>query len=254
MSDRFPETRNSAVLGAQSDDPASRARAFDVLVRAYFKPVYTYVRVRFRRDPDVAAELVQGFFARAFEKGRFKGFDPARAMFRTYLKGSLDLYAAEMARAEGRLKRGGGHIRVDLPFDGAERDLVASGALSEPATAASADALFDREWTRSLFSAALERLSELCITQEKTIYFDVFCKIVIDPELGPEDRRPSYAEVAEACGISTSDVTNYLSWSRRAFRGCLVERLREITANEDELREEARALGLGDVTVATNAR
>jgi len=247
MSDRFPETRTSAVLGAQSDDPASRARAFDVLVRAYFKPVYTYVRVRLRRDPDAAAELVQGFFARAFEKGRFKGFDPSRAMFRTYLKGSLDLYTAELARAEGRLKRGGGHVRVDLPFDGAEQDLVASGALNEPASSASADAIFDREWTRSLFASALERLEARCAEEQKAQYFEVFRRYVIEPELASRETPPSYAEVATACGLSVSDVTNYLSWSRRAFRVCLVDRLREITANEEELREEARSLGLGDV-------
>jgi RNA polymerase sigma factor (sigma-70 family) len=250
MSDRFPETRTSAVLGAQSDDPTSRARAFDVLVRAYFKPVYTYVRVRLRRDPDAAAELVQGFFARAFEKGGFKGFDPSRAMFRTYLKGSLDLYTAERARAAGRLKRGGGHIRADLPFEGAEQELIDSGALDEPASSASADAIFDREWTRNLFASALERLEERCVNAKKGQYFDVFRRYVIDPELASRDAPPSYAEVAADCGLSVSDVTNYLSWSRRAFRVCIVDRLREITANEDELREEARALGLGDVAMS----
>jgi hypothetical protein len=73
---------------------------------------------------------------------------------------------------------------------------------------------------------------------------------VIDPELASRDAPPSYAEVAADCGLSVSDVTNYLSWSRRAFRVCIVDRLREITANEDELREEARALGLGDVAMS----
>jgi RNA polymerase sigma factor (sigma-70 family) len=249
MDRRFPETRISAVLGVASDDPASRARAFDVLVRAYFKPVYSYVRVRHRRDPDAASELVQDFFARAFEKGHFRGFDPSRARFRTYLKGSLDHFAAQATRAEGRLKRGAGLAHVDLPFEGAERDLAASGALGAPLDPASADTLFEREWTRSLFAWALDALEALAASQGKPTYFDVFRRYLIEPELGTRDSKPSYAEVAQACGISVSDVTNYLSWARRAFRACLLGRLREITANEAELRDEARALGLGELGV-----
>ncbi len=167
------------------------------------------MRLRFRRDPDDAAELVQGFFARAFEKGRFKGFDPARARFRTYLKGSLDLYTAEVARAEGRLKRGGGQLRVDLPFDGAEQDLVASGALDSPASAASAEAIFDREWTRSLFASALERLHARCVAEGKAKYFDTFRRYAIEPELSA--REGASRPARRSCSASASPRGSRLS-------------------------------------------
>lgn len=48
-----------------SENPAERARAFEVLVRAYWKPVYKYVRLKWRRDAEDAADVTQGFFARA---------------------------------------------------------------------------------------------------------------------------------------------------------------------------------------------
>src|SRR4051812_23301087 len=112
---RFPPTRRSAVLAVGSDDPAERARSFEILVRAYYKPAYKHLRLRFKKDAEEARDLVQGFFARAFEKRYFVDFDPARARFRTYLKVCLDRYAMEQARSEKRLKRGG-DARLGVDF------------------------------------------------------------------------------------------------------------------------------------------
>src|SRR4051812_17743931 len=92
---RFPPTRHSAVRAVAGSDPAERARAFDVLVRAYYKPVYKHLRLRFRKDAEDARDLTQGFFTRAFERRFFDDFDPVRARFRTYLKVCLDRYAME---------------------------------------------------------------------------------------------------------------------------------------------------------------
>lgn len=64
----FPSTRVSVVRSAGSDDREQRARAFDPLVAAYWKPVYKYLRVRWRAGEADAEDLTQGFFARALEK------------------------------------------------------------------------------------------------------------------------------------------------------------------------------------------
>jgi len=249
---RFPLTRPSAIGGVASDDPKERARAFDILVRAYWKPVYKHVRIKWRRPVEDARDVTQGFFARTFEKRQLVGYDPARARFRTYLKGSLDHYVAELARNASRQKRGGGALRVSLDFDVAEDELVRSGAVASalaggPAADARADACFDHEWTRSLFDAALLALEARCHADGKAIYFEVFRRYVVEPTLSggvrgaPEQGRPSYASVAAACGIAVTDVTNYLSWTRRELRLCVLEELREITADETEFKEEARA-------------
>ena len=47
---------------------------------------------------------------------------------------------------------------------------------------------------------------------------------------------------AKACGIAATDVTNYLAWARKELRTCVLVRLREITHDEDEFKEEARAV------------
>lgn len=64
---RFPETRRSAVIAARSDDVAERRRALDLLIRAYWKPVYKYIRIRWNKSSDEAQDLTQEFFARLIE-------------------------------------------------------------------------------------------------------------------------------------------------------------------------------------------
>ena len=60
-------------------------------------------------------------------------------------------------------------------------------------------------------------------------------------------RRATAEELAQELGVSVTDVTNYLSFARREFRRTVLEKLREITASEEEYRMEARAvLGVGD--------
>ena len=53
---RFPSTRRSAVLGTRSADPSERARSLDSLSAAYWKPVHTYVRARWRKSVEDAKD------------------------------------------------------------------------------------------------------------------------------------------------------------------------------------------------------
>lgn len=241
----FPPTRRSAVIALGSDDPAERARAFELLVRVYWRPAYKHVRVKWRRDADDAADLVQAFFARALEKHPFASYDATRARFRTYLKGSLDKFVLEAGRSDSRQKRGGGAFRMSLDFDVAEEELASSGALSSSLDAPSLDTYFEQEWTRQLFASAVEALEASTAREGKAVYFEVFRRYVLEPEMAGSE-RVSYADVARACGISVTDVTNYLSWTKRELRARVVDALRELTTNEAELEEEIRnVLGAG---------
>ena len=164
FSGRFPPTRPSAIASVGSDDPAARARSFDVIVRAYTKPTYKHVRFRWNRSPEDARDLVQGFFARAFENRWFRAYDPTKARFRTYLKTCLDRFAMDAARDAARMKRGGdGAMRFALDFDAAEDELQRLG----PPNAHDVEAYFDAEWTRSLLAAAVDELRAITATEEE---------------------------------------------------------------------------------------
>ena len=61
-------------------------------------------------------------------------------------------------------------------------------------------------------------------------------------ELQAESAKASYADVAASLGISVTDVTNYLFVARRELRRIVLSALRDLTANDEEFREEAKAL------------
>ena len=65
----FPATRYSAIVRLRADDEGERRLAWDALVSAYWRPVYKYLRARWRLPAEHAEDLTQEFFARAFEQG-----------------------------------------------------------------------------------------------------------------------------------------------------------------------------------------
>ena len=94
----FPATRHSVVRDLGSADPQARAAAYEALARTYWRPVYTYIRLRWRRDPDEAQDLAQEFFTRAFEREYLARYDPAKARFRTFVRTCLDGFLANETR------------------------------------------------------------------------------------------------------------------------------------------------------------
>lgn len=231
----FPTTHRSAVVAVGSDDPAERARSFEILVRAYWKPVYKHVRLRFRRSAEEAEDLTQGFFARSFEQRYFSGYDPGRALFRTYLKTCLDRFVLKEAESDRRQKRGGGAVILSLDFASAEREVEQA----EPPAKDTIEGYFDHEWTRNLLATAVDALREACVASGKEKHFRVFERYVLEDDPAG---RPSYAALAAELEIQTTDVTNYLAFARRELRRLVLEELREITATEEEFRAEATAV------------
>lgn len=231
----FPSTHRSAVLAVGSDDPAERARSFEALVVAYWKPVYKHVRLRFRRSAEEASDLTQGFFTQALEQRTFAAYDPTRAMFRTYLRVCLERFVAKEHASQTRQKRGGKAALESLDFEAAEREIAAAA----PPSAANIEATFDREWTRCLLAAAVDALRAACEARGKSLQFRVFERYVLDDDPAA---RPSYAALGEELGLKVTDVTNYLAFARREFRRIVLEKLRELTATEEEFRAEARAV------------
>jgi len=233
---RFPITHHSAVQAARSEDPAERALGFELLLAAYWKPAYKYIRIRWRKSNEDAKDLTQGFFARALEKGFFGEYDPAKASFRTFLRVCLDGFVANEIKAAGRAKRGGGLLSVSLDFDQAARELD----LQPAAEGVSIEDYFYREWARRLFELAVETLRADLEARGKRIHFELFARYDL-ADTGPGG-RPTYAELAVELGVSPTDVTNYLALARREFRKALLDRLRELTGDEREFRDEARRL------------
>jgi DNA-directed RNA polymerase specialized sigma24 family protein len=239
-SGKFPSTRWSAVLAARSDDPGDRSRALEAIAAAYWKPVYKYLRVRWGKSNEDAKDLTQDFFATLFAKGYLDDFDPAKARLRTFLRICADRFVANETKAGRRLKRGGGALHVSLDFDAAEAELErAKPPLEIASSEESIEGFLEKEFVRGLFGMAVEELRAFCAGRGKQVHFRLF--EIYDLEADGA-RPPSYAELAKEFKIAPTDVTNYLSSTRREFRRIALEKLREMTASEEEFRREARAL------------
>jgi len=234
-SSEFPKTRLSALVALGSEDPAVRRIGCETLVESYWKPIYKHLRIKWRRSPAEAEDLTQAFFAAVFEKRFFQNYDPAKARFRTYIRGSLDHFVQDEKKAASRLKRGGDASFVAIEVSSAESEL-------ELASDTDPEALFDLEWKRSLFASATEALRADCEARGKGRHFRVFEAYYLSGE-----EPPSYAQIAESLGIAVTDVTNSLSYARRQFRRFVIEKLRALCATDEELRLEAEMLGLPEL-------
>ena len=235
----FPPTRHSAIQRLRADDESERRLAWDALVTAYWRPVYKYLRARWRLPAEHAEDLTQEFFARAFEQRFLDDYDPAKARFRTWLRLGLDRLAGNEAKASQRLKRGGGVAMTSLDFVTAEGEVRER----EIADDSDLDAWFQQEFVRALFGRAVDAIERECHDAGRDDHFDLFkaCDLA---DLDAAE-RPSYKTLAEGRGWTVNDVTNRLAGVRRAFRGHVLRLLRDACASDEEFEAEARAL-LGD--------
>lgn len=232
----FPATRFSVVGRLRADDPDVRARALDAFATAYWVAVSRYIGFKWRLDADRAADLTQEFFARAIESQALSRFDPSRARFRTYVRLLVDGFVSNARKADGRLKRGGALEAVPL-----EETLPDGQVRShEPPVVDDHDEVFYREWVRALFEGAVDDLRAAAGARGREVPFEVFRRYDL-AELHDEV-QPTYAELAAALGITVATVTNHLAAMRRALRARVLERLREVTASDDEFAAEAKRL------------
>ncbi len=54
--------------------------------------------------------------------------------------------------------------------------------------------------------------------------------------------QPTHADLATMFGITVATVTNHLAAMRRALRARVLDRLRELTASDEEYEAEAKRL------------
>jgi len=230
----FPQTRISVVESLRNEDQSVRARGLNTLAAIYWGPVYTYIRLKWKADPQSAEDWTQDFFARALERDFFVQYDQSRARFRTWLRIGVDRLVANALESANRQKRGGGARAVPLDAPELERDL----ATRAPGPLPDDDELFRREVARALFSHAVEALRAECEANGKAVQWRVFQAYDIE---GPDqDVKPSYGTLAAEHGLPVTQVTNYLAAMRKRLRAVVLDRLRELSASDAEFRAEAR--------------
>lgn len=230
----FPATRPSLVARMASDDANERRLANADLVTAYWKPVYRVLRVHLRKSNEDAKDATQAFFAGAVERGFLADYDPARARFRTFVRLCLERFCANRDRAERAAKRGGGQAPLDLDFVAAEAEVRQLEPLADDTVAA----CFEREWRRVLITDAVERLAAECREHGRELRFALFRR----RDLDADGAIVSYEQLAAEHAIDVHKVTNELAAARRRFREIVLESLRHQSVDDDDFRDDLRAL------------
>ncbi len=107
----FATTHWSVVLLAGSAASEQADTALEHLCRAYWYPLYAYVR-RQGHDAHDSQDLTQDFFARFLERKHLRLADPGRGRFRTFLLCSLKHFLINEWEKSRAIKRGGAHTIV----------------------------------------------------------------------------------------------------------------------------------------------
>ncbi len=219
----FPSTCWSRIVGGEAADPD-----WNALAERYWRPVYGYLRRRWRQSNEDAKDAAQAFFVWMIESGLMAKANPGRGRFRGFVKTCLMNYMIDEARRQKSLKRGGGTVTRSVHFEDAE--LLPEIPVDE---SASPDDVLDLVWRRELVNAALQRLEEEFAQRGQEKYFAVFQEYFLSDATSLD-----YRALAERHDINTTQVSNYLRKAKLRYRALLRSAVKETVRSEDDLREE----------------
>jgi RNA polymerase sigma-70 factor (ECF subfamily) len=231
FADRFPTTHWSRVVAA-GDGAAPEARdALAELCRAYWYPLYAFVR-RKGHGPEDAQDLVQGFFASLLEHNGLATLDRDKGRFRSFLIAACSHYLCDEIDRRKARKRGGG--RVIISIDGLE----AEGRYeSEPAHELTAERLYQRRWATTLLERVLNSLEVEMHQAGKGRLLEA-----LRPALLGEAGRVPYARIAEELGLSEGAARAAAHRFRSRYRTLLHEEVARTVAGPEAVAEEVRDL------------
>ena len=197
---QFAATQWSLVLATRRDS-AERPEALQRLCRAYWLPIYSYIRRRGQTPAD-AEDLTQGFFASLLEGDFLERSDPAKGRFRGYLVAALRHFLADHFERAGAQKRGAGQTLIDWTVLDAESEFT---ALAQPQLDPSE--AYEKTWALTLLGRAMDQLEADQDAAGKTRVF-----AVLRPFLSATPTPGDYDAAALALGTSR---TNVAVWVHR---------------------------------------
>jgi len=218
------------VRQAAGDSPQATA-ALETLARAYWYPLYAYVR-RSGHNPHDAQDLTQAFFTRLLERGYLQLADRNQGRFRTFLLSSLKNFLINEWRRENREKRGGGHNVLSIDEETAETLFAKEGFVEQPP-----DSVYDRGWAATLLEHALRALrSEF----EQSGKLDLFERLKVF--VWGDKCALSYAEMATQLNMTEGAVRVSMHRVRQRYGELLRAEVAQTVSTPVEVNEELRYL------------
>jgi RNA polymerase sigma factor (sigma-70 family) len=226
----FPNTRWSVVVAARQQPSPESAEALENLCRAYWYPLYAYVR-RCGHSPHDAQDLTQEFFRRLLEKRWLDSADREKGRLRTFLIVALKKFMSKEWRRASAQRRGGGDAHA--PFDTA----FAETRFAADSHSLAPDETFDQQWALTLLELTVNRLRAEFNAAGKPGEFEAL-KSCLMAERGGID----YADVAKRLGVNEGAARVAVHRFRKRFREVYREELAQTLSESEDLNEELRHL------------
>jgi RNA polymerase sigma-70 factor (ECF subfamily) len=219
------------VLAAADTQSPQAKKALETLCRAYWYPLYAYVR---RKGYDVhsAQDLIQEFFARLLARNYLSVADRNRGKFRSFLLASLEHFLAREWTKGHAQKRGGGQAVLSL--DGADAE---NRYLLEPAHELTPDKIFDRRWATTLLDQAMSQLRRECLDSGKGELF-----ATVQSSLIGEKGDASYAEISLALNKSEGAIKVAVHRLRQRYGELVRAEIAQTVTTPEEVDEELNYL------------
>ena len=219
------------MLAAAKKESGSADAALERLCRAYWHPLYAYVRRR-GHYPEDAQDLTQEFFVSLLARRDLAQVHPRKGRFRTFLLACLDHFLANDWHKRRTLKRGGGQPLISLDLIEVEESLktdLASDLIPER--------LFDRRWAATVLEQAVAELHRELVAQGKEAIFDELNIFLSEPA-----GLDGYDAVAARLGMTPGAVATSVHRLRQRYREVVRAILAHTVTTPLELEEEMRYL------------
>lgn len=227
----FDTTHWSVVLTAADADSPRAAEALAQLCRAYWYPLYAFVR-RDGHDAEAARDLTQEFFARLLEKDYLQRAAPDKGRFRSFLLVALKRFLVNEWHKEQTLKRGGDQTFIALDAATAEERYAL-----EPSDDITPDRIYEQRWAHALLDQVLACLRHETVANGKEAQFDL-----LQPFLFGETGSMPQAQIGARLGLSQSAVKSAVHRLRERYRELLRREVSRMLANSAEVEDELRHL------------
>lgn len=223
----FPVTHWSLVQTVQGENAEEAARALEELCRAYWYPIYAFLRRSGRNAPD-AEDLTQEFFQTLVTGDALHSARRDAGKLRSYLLAVLKRVISDHNRHVRAQKRGG--TRTQVSFDAMQ---ASERYALEPEAPRDPEWLFTHAWAQDLIAGVREKLRAAYQVIGREGVFDVLL-----PFLMWDNEPPSHREIATQIGSSEASSRILIHRLRTKFRDLLRNEVSLTVLTPQEIPEE----------------
>ena len=226
-SPHFPTTHWTLVQKVQEGDDATAAAALESICKAYWFPIYSFLRGSGKSAAD-AEDLTQALFAAIIRDDMLDAVRRDKGRLRSFLLGALRRVVSDDQRHHRALKRGGGLTHIELDAVAEERFQELHGNPQE-----NPEQIYLRAWAAELLQTVRMKLRSAFEKKGRVEMFDI-----VEPYLGSEENQPPYEELARKLQSTPGAVKTLVYRLRKKYRELLEREIAMTVMKPEDIAEE----------------